>query len=181
VTEYYVVYDIETGQAVSRGEGPAGVAALQQLEEGMATMVVPRQAVQRKGEVNLDAIRISFAASVDQDAGRVRSMFITDAPGQMETYVRKEAEARRVLAGDVTPTLFLATEAAAIGQDLHSLAQEVVDQADAWQPLAARIEAARRASKEQLATATNLSAIAAAIQIDWAAVVAPVAELTLAA
>jgi hypothetical protein len=171
--EFYVVYDIETGAFATKGQGPDGSAALQQLEDGFAVMVVPRQAVQTRDPsgIDMNAIRVSYAASVDQDADKIRSMFITNTPGQIATYLAKEAEARAVLAGGSGSTTFLSAEADALGITVAELAAEVVAQADQWRPIGARIEAARRKAKVQLSEAANLTAIHDAVQIDWQAVI----------
>jgi hypothetical protein len=170
--EHFVVYEIASGLALYRGSGYEGIAGTQKLEPGEAIMLVPSQALASPREINLDVIKASYCASVDQDADKVRSMFITNTPGQMATYLEKEAEARRVLAGDTSSTLFLSTEAAALDRPISDLAAEVIGQADQWRPIGARIEAARRKTKVALTAATNLTALAEAIKIDWPAVVA---------
>ncbi|MBB4858254.1 hypothetical protein HNO88_001573 [Novosphingobium chloroacetimidivorans] len=172
MTEYYVVYDIETGAEGHRAQGPEGAAMVQTLPEGKAAMIIPFAAFYTS-PLDLDIIKVSYAASIDADADKVRSMFITNTPGQMATYLQKEAEARRVLAGDTSDTVFLSAEAAAIGVSVADLAAEVVAQADQWRPLGAAIEAARRKAKVAVANATNLAELAAAAKIDWQEVVAP--------
>jgi hypothetical protein len=145
------------------------------LPEGTAIMQVPAKAVLPLGGVDLAMIKEHFAGGIDAAAELVRGKFVTNTPGQMATYLEKEAEARSVLTDAATPTVFLALEAAALGKDIVDLAQEVVAQADMWRPIGARIEAARRKAKTDLAAAPHLAAIAAAISIDWLAVVEPAA------
>ena len=173
--EFYVVYNIETGALATKGQGPVGSAAIQVLEPGFAVMIVPRQAVQTTDPsgIDMNAIRASYAGSVDQDAEKVRSVFITSTPGQMGTYLVKEAEARRVLAGEAGNTEFLTAEAEAVGVSIEELASEVVAQADQWRPVGARIEAARRKAKCAIQAASNLTELAAAIVIDWRLVIDP--------
>ena len=77
-----------------------------------------------------------------------------------------------MLADPAAATTFLSAEAAAIGISVADLAHEVTAQADEWRPIGARIEAARRKAKVDLAAATNLTDIAAATMIEWQAVVA---------
>jgi hypothetical protein len=172
--EYYVFFNLETGAATWGGKGSVGATALQvaNLPEGAGVIQIPQQAVLPLGGVNLDVIKNSYAASIDADADKVRSRFITNTPGQMATYLEKEAEARRVLADPAASTIFLSLEAAALGIDVVELAHEVVTQADLWRPIGARIEAARRKAKVELEAAPHLAAIAAAIRIDWPAVAA---------
>jgi hypothetical protein len=175
--EACVFYSLETGEFNGGWNGAdAGSGALQQVPEGMGMLVVPIGAVAPDGRLSLPVIVGYFAALIDAGADKVRSMFITNTPGQMATYLEKEAEARRILAGDDAATVFLSAEAAAIGISVADLAAEVVAQADMWRPIGARIEAARRKAKIGVASAPNLGALAQAAKIDWQAVVAPVAE-----
>jgi len=175
VTEYYVVYDTKSGADAYRGQGPVGAAAVQSLQEGLAALVIPEAAF-TSHPLDLAAIKESYGEAIDIAADSVRSRFITNTPGQMATYIEKEAEARRVLADADTPTIFLACEAAALGMDVVDLAREVVAQADQWRQVGARIEATRRKAKTDLAGATHLGAIAVAIRIDWQSAIAPPAE-----
>lgn len=171
--EAYAIYAEATGELITATLGYEGSSQSQPLEDGWAVLVIPKQALRPLGQVDLDTVKASYAGSIDADADKVRSMFITNTPGQMATYLEKEQEARRVLAGDATPTVFLAAEAAALGTTVPQLAQEVVDQADQWRPIGARIEAARRKAKVDVAQAENLSALAAAALIDWSAIISP--------
>jgi len=171
--DYWVIYDTVTGGVITTGSGVEGAAQAQPLNEGWAVMVIPSQAMRPLGQVDLPTIKASYAASIDQDANKVCSMFITNTPSQMATYLVKEVEARGVLAGDDAPTVFLSTEAEAIGVSVPDLALEVVAQADIWRPIGARIEAARRKAKLTLLAAENLVEIAAAIAINWREVVEP--------
>jgi hypothetical protein len=173
--EHYLLFNAETGALISVGQGPANTVTLQgsQLPDGVAIMQIPSQAVLALGGIDMAIIQASYAASIDADADKVRSMFITNTPGQMATYLEKEAEARRVLAGIDGETLFLSAEADAIGVSVADLAQEVVTQADTWRPIGARIEAARRKAKLDVASAPHLAALADAAKIDWQAIVSP--------
>jgi len=173
--EHYVLYNEETGDLISVGQGPENTTILQtsQLPQGVGIMRIPSQAALALGGIDIPIIKASYAASIDQDADKVRSMFITNTPGQMATYLEKEVEARRVLAHDDGPTIFLDAEAEALGMSVASLAMEIVAQADQWRPIGARIEAARRKAKVDVAAAPHLAALADAAKIDWQAVVAP--------
>lgn len=172
--EACVFYSLETGEFNGGWNGvDAGAGAFQQVPEGMGVLVVPLQAVAANGSLNMPLIVSYFSALVDAGADRVCSNYVTNTPSQFETYRRKEEEARRVLAGDSGPTVFLSAEASALGITVEDLAGQVVAQADAWLPMAAAIEAARRKAKVDIAEAENLAALKAATIIDWQAVVSP--------
>jgi len=171
--EHYVVFNSATGAEAYRAQGPAGSAELQQLGEGLVALVIPASTF-NSSPLNMPLIKASWAAALDVRADNVRSQFITNTPGQMATYVEKEAEARRILAGESSPIPFLSCEADAIGCDVTDLAHEVVAQADAWRIIGARIEAARRKAKLGIASAANLGELYRALQVDWSAVAAPV-------
>lgn len=168
MSDYWIIYDAETGVELSRGMGPEGCAAIQVPPQGTALIAIPKAAWDTS-PLDLDIVKASMAASVDADAEKVRSIFVTATPGQFATYLEKEAEARRVLAGHTDNLVFLPLEAEAIGAALPALAAEVVAQADAWRSIGARIEAARRKAKCALVAASTLAEIATAIQIDWQA------------
>jgi len=169
--EYFIVYNQETGAVLWRGECNMGEAEGQrnQLPEGMDLMRVPRKALENPDPavIDLQAIKDTYAASIDTDADTVRGKFITNTPGQMATYLVKEQEARSVIADASAPTPFLDAEASAIGKSVTELANEVIAQAEQWRPIGARIEALRRAAKIAVEEAQNLKELRAATFIDW--------------
>lgn len=44
-------------------------------------------------ELDLNVFRLALYAQIDKDAGAFRARFITDVPGQAQTYEKKEREA----------------------------------------------------------------------------------------
>ena len=106
-----------------------------------------------------EAARRVACARIDRAAESARGRYITPGAGQAMTYLRKEAEARAVLAGGWDGhSPVLAAEAEATGVDVIALAQRVVDQAEAWTLAAGRIEAARLSGKAAI-RAAGLDAI----------------------
>lgn len=106
---------------------------------------------------------------IDDQAGDFRKQFITDVPGQQQTYAEKEREARAFQGGD-DPGPFLTAEAAARGIPVANVAAEIIATADYWRGLAALIEAARIAAKRVVTTekaAGDWSAMDAAAEVDW--------------
>jgi hypothetical protein len=111
------------------------------------------------------------STQIDIEAEAVRGQFITSGSGQAMTYLRKEAEARACLADQAAPAPFLEAEALATGLTIGTIAQAVVDQADAWTVIGPRIEAARMAAKRAVDQATTVAGVNAAAAIDWQSVI----------
>ena len=167
--EYFVIYDVETGNVLIRGSGPEGTADQQIIDEGHALMIVPRAALMT-GEVDIDVVRNALTARIDAEAELFRQQFITPGAGQAMTYQRKEAEARAwIAAGAPNPVdyPFLAAEAAATGESINQVAANVVSAANLWAQIGSAIEAVRLGAKKQLAMAAGFPALAAASAVDW--------------
>lgn len=168
--EYWVVYNEATGSEAMRGASPeAGAAGRQLLEAGYSAMVLPEH-VWRRSPLDLAEVKAAHSAQIDEAAEACRARFITPGAGQAMTYLRKEFEARTVVAGDSTNCPFLTAEAAAAGTTVAALAAIVVAAADAWAGIGAAIEAARRKAKIDVEAAGNLAEIAAAASVDWGAI-----------
>jgi len=125
------------------------------------------------GELRLNAASLNAAlhAEIDQRAGEFRCRFITDAPGQALTYLRKEDEARRLRSGGLGPFPTIDAEAEATNVPVEELADRIVAQANAWVALGAKIEAARMAAKQAVSTAASEAAKREAAVVDWAALI----------
>lgn len=167
--EYWLIYDVATGDVLMRGSGSRGTAALQLPPQGAALAVVP-YAVVAQPELDLGALRSACAVGIDAAAESVRLRFLTAGAGQAMTYVRKEAEARAWTADNVAETPFLAAEAAARGMTIAALAAEVIAMADQWTTIGAAIEGLRMGAKAQLLAAPTVGAMVAACQVDWSAI-----------
>ena len=107
--------------------------------------------------------KLAFDAldQIDQTAGTVRLRYITSVPGQAETYQRKEQQAREWKdAGFVgTPPVFVAFEAAALGQDPVMVANYIIETADQWgNTKGPQIEATRRKWKVAIEQAGTVEA-----------------------
>lgn len=115
--------------------------------------------------------KANAAVRVNAEAGAFRGRFITIAPGQEATYLRKEDEARRYdTSGGAGDYPFLSAEAAATGDTLAAVAELVLTTANQWVPLGAAIEGQRRAALKNIALAATLSEVAAAAAVDWEAI-----------
>jgi hypothetical protein len=174
--------DDNTGAIVTAGMSPTLEMAQAQLAgEGLSLFVVPDGTVANvfSPEPDFSVLRGLLCQKIDGQAGDLRMRFITDVPGQAQTYEKKEREARTWTAGDETahPELypFMIAEAQARGIAIAEVRAQILQQVEALTPIAARIEALRVASKEAIAAATVLPHILAAAQVDWQAAVAPAA------
>ena len=167
MTDYAIIFDVATGAHHGNYMGPDNTAVSQKLPDGAAYMLVPVNAWTTPP--NLPPIKDHAASLVDMDAETQRQTLITGGSGQAMTYMAKNAEALGYLANNAYPTPFLSAEAAAIGSTVAALAAEVRDAAIAWQAAGAAIEAKRRKAKVDIAAATNVAEIHAAMQVDWSA------------
>lgn len=168
--ENFIVYDTTTGEVSFRGQGPDGTAAIQQLQPGLATMVVP-PAIWGSSPLDLDGIRALAAQQIDRAAEAFRMVYLTPGAGQALTYQTKAAEAAAYLADNTATVPFLSAEASARGMMLPDLANEVASKAAEWTIIGSRIEARRMAAKAAVTAAANLAQIADAIAIDWSAAI----------
>ncbi|MDP1026400.1 hypothetical protein Q5H91_04180 [Sphingomonas sp. KR1UV-12] len=172
--EYWIVYDLATGAELYPGSGMPGTAAYQQPPEGAGIVVVP-QAVVAQQPRDLGALKAALILGVDNDAERARAAIITALPGQVGTYVLKEAAARAWLADNGASTAMLQPEATARGMTIAALAAEVIANAEAWAQLSGAIEGMRYAAKARIAAAATIGAIVEAAVIDWSVLNAPAA------
>lgn len=167
--EYWIIYDLVSGEDRLRGSGPAGTAALQSVPDGFGLVLVPAAAVLGQ-TIDLEIIRSASTSQIDATAEALRMSFLTPGAGQAMTYQRKEAEARAWFLDQETATPFLDAEAAARDVTLADLAAEVVRLVDAWTATGAAIEGARMGAKAAVASAKTLGAIVEASKVDWTAV-----------
>lgn len=109
-------------------------------------------------------------ARVNQEAGDVRSRYITVATGQEGTYSEKGREAREYFADpapDPARYPYLAAEAEYTGKSLAEVAAIVKATADAWTAVNAEIEGRRRGACERIAAAGAIAEVEAIFPIAW--------------
>lgn len=171
------------GVAVFRADGtlkslhgvpsPAAAPAQANNLTGETWHLLPMEAMNSL-PVDLAIVKDFYCARIDAGAGDARSRFITDVPGQAQTYEKKEAEARAWTAGDdaAHPERypFMLAEAVATGQTIAEVRASIMAQVDLLTPIAARIEGARIAAKMSAQAAATIPEIAAAATVDWNAV-----------
>ncbi|WP_294195856.1 hypothetical protein [uncultured Sphingomonas sp.] len=166
--EYWIIYDLATGQPFYPGSGQPGTAAYQQVPEGFALVVVPAAVMTAAWPaLNLDPLRAAMMMEVDNEAELVRRRFITALPGQVGAYLLKANAARRWLADHAASTAMLQPEASARGMTLEALCAEVLQREADWEQAAGPIESIRLAAKDAIVAAPTLGAIVAARQTDW--------------
>lgn len=168
--EFYVVFDTTSGDVKWRGQGPEGSAAIQVLDEGLAAMVVPQDAL-RGADLDLDLIKTLAARQVDRAAETFRLRFVSDGAGMAMTYQFKAAEAAAYIADSNVAVPFLSAEATARGMTVADLAAEVTAMVVQWTLIGSRIEGLRMGAKAALARATNPAEISTALAIDWSNVI----------
>jgi hypothetical protein len=164
--EYWIIYDLATGEDRVRGSGTIGAAALQAVPKGFGIVLVPPAAVMGP-TIDLDLIRSASVSGIDAQAEVVRQSILTPGAGQAMTYQRKEAEARAWSLDNASATPFLSAEARARGMTIADLAAEIIQLADAWVAIGAAIEGLRMGAKAALGRAANLGEIVAASKVDW--------------
>lgn len=164
--EYWVVYDLDTGEPLYRGSGSPGMGAVQPVREGAALILVPHAIVETP-EINLDALREALTIGVDNEAERMRGRFITALPGQVGAYVLKAQVARRWTADNTSSTVGLASEAKSRRMTIADLAAEVIAREDSWLLASDAIEGVRFGAKLAIAEAQTFGAIVEASKLDW--------------
>jgi hypothetical protein len=171
--EYYAVYDITTGAVQWKTRGPLGSAAIERVEPGMAVIEMPYAAFVAIPD-DLSPLKSAVISLVNVAAGDFRKRYITDIPGQQDTYIAKEAEARAWTSGaDTSQFPYLACEAAATNMTVDAVAALVLATAEAWRALDPKIEGRRRGATVAIDAATNIAEIVQAANVDWTALVAP--------
>lgn len=96
--------------------------------------------------VSVAEARKQAVAAINQHAGQVRTLFITELPAQQMIYLAKEAEALAYLAAtpaDLGQYPLIAAEVGITADTALALAQLWVGTANQWRALAANIEAIR--------------------------------------
>lgn len=168
----YVVFRLSDGAIVKGGSAPEAEVP-HQAGEGERAVAVPPGTLAWPN-INLEPLRVHLCRNVDEQAGAVRSQFITVIPGQEATYIYKAAEAKAWRSGNDPDTApFLSAEAAATGVTIDELALTVEANEAAWRELGARIEAARIGAKVAIARATAISTVVSAADVDWQSLVTP--------
>lgn len=116
----------------------------------------------------------SALTDIDADAGKARARYITIAPGQEATYLLKAQQAVAFKAAGYTGPVpgLVQAEIDATGATATVATDAILTQQAAWEAKAAQIESARRTGKVHVASATNVAAVKAALDIALAALAA---------
>lgn len=173
----WIVYDTSTFEVVSGGSGsgseiprqPAGRAALPVSPQVLRISWAPEE-----GPIDIAALKSDLCDKLDREAGAFRIRFITDVPGQAQTYEKKEAEARLWAingAGDEVTNPdrypFIIAEATVRSMTFADVQAEIMAQVSLLTPLAALIEAHRVNAKQAVLSGTTLPEIIGASLVDW--------------
>lgn len=135
------------------------------LGEGETSFEIPSDAAFSL-PVDLAKVRAFYRSHVDRLVGEFRTQYITDVPGQAQTYQRKEDEARAWTEGDELANPgrypFMIAEATLRDVPVSQVRDEIMVQVDALSPVAALIEAKRICAKRAIDAAEDIPGIAGA-------------------
>ncbi len=119
--------------------------------------------------IDLTDLRAEAVARVNAEAGVFRRRFITDIPGQIGTYLTKEAEAKAYAADQGADCPYLESEATGTNRPIGDVATDVSQTAARWRKLDAAIEGARRGAVVAIQGALTADRISAVGSVDWEA------------
>jgi hypothetical protein len=153
-------YDDDNGKALSLPSWPAGLTQLTAAE------ITAFQAAQTP---TLAQAQAAACAAIDQQAGITRLKYITDVPGQAETYTAKNADAAAYKAAgypsaSIANYPWVQAEAIAINgatpttAQIQAAADGIIATAAAWVAKGASIEQARRAGKVAVGATSTVAA-----------------------
>ena len=153
--------DDQTGAIRAAGFSPNEQEASLQTAPAGSTLYVAADGLIYDPFSNPDFTRLKewLRGQIDAQAGAIRAQFVTDVPGQAQTYEKKETEARLWTDGEV--------RAVPIAQ----VRAEIMAQVNMLTPVAALVEAHRVAAKIAVSAGGTLPAIMQAAQVDWTALV----------
>lgn len=145
-----------------------GVEAIEILEHDAVGNVLPPEAA------GLDMARAASLRFIDDQAERLRQMFITPGAGQTLEYEATAREARAWQPGESLEAYpFLEAEARALEEAtgmvpvIEDLIADVIAQADAWVRAGSQIKRLRRMRKMRIEAAAEYATIAAIIAEPW--------------
>lgn len=174
MSEFWVVYGLEDGIVRWRGGDQApGSAAKQVAPEGLGVLQVPEAAL-LTADVDLAVVKADLALRVSAGAEQVRKLFVTEGSGKMASYLEKRDEAARWTADHAAAVPILAYEAELTGKTLAALIAEVQTMAAVWVQGETLVNGAEQAAKRAIAGSANIAELAAAANIDWAAIAAQI-------
>lgn len=163
-----------TGQILGAGiEGDVAAASAMTAPPGTTLYVTPDGMVRDPYSATPDFTNLKnyYRTKIDAEVGAVRVQFITDVPGQAQTYEKKESEARLWTDGDEVTNPdrypFMLAEAQVRGIAIAQVRAEIMAQVNQLTPVAALMEAHRVNAKQNVLTAATLPDIIAAAVIPW--------------
>lgn len=166
---HFVICDNATKELICPGVADDIRNVQAQTTETQTAYVVPESFFSLNRVPNYEALFVFLHKKIDGEAGAFRSRFITDAPGQAQTYERKEREARDWVEGTSDPNdfPFMSAEATVTGKTIAQVRDSILAQVNALVPLAAQIEAHRIKAKQDVSSTNNVPDAFAATEVDW--------------
>lgn len=119
----------------------------------------------------VDDLKLQAKLDIDLGAGAIRSRYITSVQGQAETYMIKEAEARKYLTETNPEPLnypMLSAEVGITGPTISDVANIVAAKADEWHHMASLVEQVRLGTKKAIDEAETIEGLEAIINsVPW--------------
>lgn len=166
--------DDVTKLVVSGGTSPnVEQAQIQPPIPGATLFIIPDGSVNSpfSDTPDFSALKSHLNLKIDAEAGEFRKRFITDTPGQAQTYEKKEVEARGWFTGDHLSNPdkypFMLAEATVRGVSVEEVRDSIMAQVNMLIPLAAMVEAHRITAKSLISSSSNLPDIINASSVDW--------------
>lgn len=122
---------------------------------------------------DIGELEFELLADIDNQAERVRGLFITNTASQPSVYLQKEQEAEALMANleigeGETPNI--TREAARTGETRFDVAVAILTQANLWRQISAMIEDVRLGSKDAVRAAQTVGEKRQMAQIDWSGI-----------
>lgn len=163
MAQTYVQYDKENGNFLGTIVCEPYYAAQDERENGYGLLPVAKDPLVRGFEngvpqftIDWDLMRETAYKIVDERAEAYCLQYVTAGQTQMMRYKQKEEEARKWTADNNAAAPLLTAEANATNVPLADLVAQVLEMADAWVAIMARVESKRICAKQQIATSTNV-------------------------
>lgn len=185
-----IIYEIETGKIISRYQLPEeysfddiivepGNKLLknvyaeysQKVDISSADLKIIDDPDYVQPDETVDDLKLQAKLDIDLGAGAIRSRYITSVQGQAETYMIKEAEARKYLTETNPEPLnypMLSAEVGITGPTISDVANIVAAKADEWYHMASLVEQVRLGTKKAIDEAETIEGLEAIMNsVPW--------------
>lgn len=165
MSEFYIVFNKETGTPMWRGQCPTGEAK-RQVTDGLDVIVVP-VSVMTGEEISITAIQDYICSLIDNSADAFCQQFLTPGATQTMRYELKYQEALKYTENKDSPTPMLLAEANALGITLDELAAKVIFNREKFNMLVSIVEPNRIKFKQDVKNTVNLNEMLEITKMSW--------------